>query len=100
LSIQLKIERRENPEEKINQLKTLVAEIVVLGQAAAVLTWDQQTNIPPGGAEVRANRLSYPVKLAWEKTISPEKGKLLEELSLCQPDQPGVGRGSLHQFFV
>ena len=61
---------------------SLVAEIVVLGQAAAVLTWDQQTNIPPGSAEARANRLSYLGKLAQEKAISPEIGKLLEELLL------------------
>lgn len=67
-------------EEKLNQLKILVAEIVDLGQAAAVLAWDQQTNMPPGGAESRANQLSYLGKLSQEKSISPEIGKLLEEL--------------------
>jgi carboxypeptidase Taq len=66
--------------DKFAQLKTLAAEIVDLGQAAAVLAWDQQTNMPPGGAEARANQLAYLGKLAQEKAISPEIGKLLEVL--------------------
>jgi len=54
-------------EEKLNQLRTLVAEIVDLGQAGAILSWDQQTNMPPGGAGSRANQLAYLGKLPQEK---------------------------------
>ena len=67
-------------EEKLNQLKTLVAEIVDLNGAASLLAWDQQTYMPPGGAEARSNQLAYLGKLAQERAISPALGKLLEEL--------------------
>jgi carboxypeptidase Taq len=67
-------------EEKIKQLKNLIAEIVDLSEAAAVLTWDQQTYMPPGGAEARGNQLAYLGKLAQERAISPQLGKLLDEL--------------------
>jgi len=45
-------------EEKLNQLKTLQAEIVDLNQAAGLLGWDQQVNMPPGAAEARGNQLA------------------------------------------
>jgi carboxypeptidase Taq len=67
-------------EEKLNQLKTLVAEIVDLTGAASVLAWDQQTYMPPGGAQARANQLAYLSQLAQERATSPELGKLLEDL--------------------
>jgi carboxypeptidase Taq len=67
-------------EKKLERLKILAAEIVDLSQAATVLAWDQQTNMPPGGAEARASQLAYLGKLAQERAISPEVGELLEEL--------------------
>jgi carboxypeptidase Taq len=67
-------------EEKLDKLKTLVAEIVDLGGAATVLAWDQQTHMPPGGAQARANQLAYIGRLAQERATSPELGKLLEDL--------------------
>jgi carboxypeptidase Taq len=67
-------------EERLNQLKTLVGEIVDLGGAASVLTWDQHTYMPPGGAEARANQLAFLGKLAQQRATSPELGGLLEEL--------------------
>lgn len=67
-------------EEKLNQLKSLVAEIVDLSGTAAVLVWDQQTYMPPGGAEARGNQLAYLGRLIQERATSPEFGELLEEL--------------------
>ncbi len=66
--------------EKIQQLKEILAEISDLQYAAALLGWDQQTYMPPGGAEARGNQLALLGKLAHERSTSPELGKLLDEL--------------------
>ena len=39
--------------EKFAKLKTLIAEVLDLNMAQALLGWDQQTYMPPGGAEAR-----------------------------------------------
>jgi len=67
-------------EEKIQQLKTMLAEIADLNYASALLGWDQQTYMPPGGAEARGNQLALLGRLAHERGTSPELGKLLDEL--------------------
>ncbi len=67
-------------EEKIQQLKTILAEIADLNYASALLGWDQQTYMPPGGAEARGNQLALLGRLAHERGTSPELGKLLDEL--------------------
>ena len=40
-------------ENKLHELKTILAEIVDLQHAAAVLDWEQQTYMPPGGSRPR-----------------------------------------------
>lgn len=76
--------------KKLEQLKTMLAEIADLGKAAAVLGWDQQVNMPPGGAEARGNQLALLGRLAHERATSPELGRLLEDLqaeaSALDPD--------------
>jgi carboxypeptidase Taq len=67
-------------EEKITQLKDKLAEIMDLNYTAALLGWDQQTYMPPGGAEARGNQLALLGKLIHERSTSPEMGKLLEDL--------------------
>ncbi len=67
-------------EEKIAQLKLLLNEISDLGGAQAVLGWDQQTYMPPGGAEARGEQLSTLAKITHEKFVSDEIGSLLVDL--------------------
>src|SRR5262245_38733392 len=67
-------------EEKLNQFKTLLAEVDDLGKAAAVLAWDQQAYMPPGGATARANQLATLSRLAHEKFTSDGLGRLLDDL--------------------
>ncbi len=67
-------------EQRLQQLKDLIAEIMDLKYAAALLGWDQQTYMPPGGAEGRGNQLATLERLAHERFASPELGKLLEDL--------------------
>jgi carboxypeptidase Taq len=62
-------------EKKLDQLKAILAEISDLSYTAALLSWDQQTYMPRGGAEGRGNQLSV-----HERATSPELGKLLDEL--------------------
>jgi carboxypeptidase Taq len=48
--------------------------------SAAVLQWDQETYLPPKGAEFRARQLATLSEIAHEWLIAPEFGHLLEEL--------------------
>jgi carboxypeptidase Taq len=67
-------------EQKIQQLRTLLKEISDLNYISALLGWDQQTYMPPGGAEARGNQLALIGRLAHERATSTELGKLLDEL--------------------
>jgi carboxypeptidase Taq len=67
-------------EQKIQQLKTLLAEVADLNYISALLGWDQQTYMPSGGAEARGNQMALVGRLAHERFTSAELGKLLDEL--------------------
>jgi carboxypeptidase Taq len=67
-------------ESKLNELKNILAEVDDLQSAASLLDWDQQTYMPPGGAEARGNQLATLNRLAHQRFTSSEVGKLLEEL--------------------
>ncbi len=67
-------------ENKLQKLKELTAEIMDIYMAAQVLEWDQQVNMPPGGAEQRGNQIATLQRIVHTKTISPEYSKLVEEL--------------------
>ncbi|MEW6715986.1 MAG: carboxypeptidase M32 [Chloroflexota bacterium] len=67
-------------ETKIEKFKTILAEVIDLSLAAAVLAWDQQVNMPPGGARERGNQLATLKRLAHIKFTSPEMGELLNDL--------------------
>lgn len=67
-------------QNKLDQLKTILAEVSDLHHSVAVLGWDQQTYMPPGGAEERGYQLGTLQKLAHIEFTSDEVGKLLDEL--------------------
>ncbi|MEW5975441.1 MAG: carboxypeptidase M32 [Acidobacteriota bacterium] len=58
-------------------LKEKLATVVDLRNAASVLGWDQQTYMPPGGAQARSDQLATLEKLAHEHFTAPEVGDLL-----------------------
>ncbi len=66
--------------EKLEELKAMEAELFDLSYALGLMGWDQQVNMPPGGAEARGRAMAALGQLVQEKSISPENGKLLEEL--------------------
>ena len=43
-----------------------------VSRAASVLEWDQETNLPPGGAEARGHHLATLAGVAHEKIVSPK----------------------------
>ncbi|MFM8321023.1 MAG: carboxypeptidase M32 [Chloroflexota bacterium] len=67
---------------KFETLKNTLGEIGDLHSAAALLGWDQQTYMPPGGAMGRAYALSTLLSLAHTKFIDPQVGRLLDELAV------------------
>jgi len=67
-------------EEKKKLLKEKLAELSDLIYTAAVLDWDQQVNMPSGGAEERGNQLGTLARIIQEKATAPELGKLLDDL--------------------
>jgi carboxypeptidase Taq len=67
-------------QEKLNQLKTILAELSDISGAASLLGWDQQVNMPPGGAKARGQQLGTLRSIAHQKFTSPEVAELLEEL--------------------
>ena len=62
------------------ELKERLAEIHDLGKSRALLSWDQQVKMPPGGGSVRAEQIATLDRLAHERFIAPEIGRLLERL--------------------
>jgi carboxypeptidase Taq len=67
-------------EETLHHLKQLLAEVDDLARAAAVLSWDQQTYMPPAGVHARAAQMATLEKLAHARFVSDEIGQLLEDL--------------------
>src|SRR5512135_2680879 len=68
------------PEEQIQVLKTRLAEVYDLYQCAALLDWDQQTYMPPGGADNRGHHLATLQQVAHTLFVSDEIGRLLDDL--------------------
>ncbi len=75
-------------EEKLKELKARLAESAGLGRAAAVLSWDQQTCMPPGGAAARAQQLSLLRRLAHERFTDDAVGRLLDDLAAYAASLP------------
>ena len=67
-------------EDKLNELKTRMQEVGDLNSAGAVLSWDQSTYMPAGGAPARGRQMAILGRIAQEKFIDPAVGKLLDDL--------------------
>lgn len=65
--------------KQYDALVTRLRDIHNLGMASAILGWDQQTQMPPGGAAARASQLGTLSKISHEMFTSDETGQLLED---------------------
>ena len=67
-------------------------EQALLGSCSALLGWDEQTHMPPGGAENRAAQLALLAGLQHARATDPKIGELLGELEASErfkdPESP------------
>jgi carboxypeptidase Taq len=74
----------------LRELKARLLEVSDVSAANAVLSWDQSTYMPPGGALARARQMSRLSELAHVKRTDPAIGRLLDALEpyrrVCAPD--------------
>jgi carboxypeptidase Taq len=64
----------------LEELKSRLKEINDLRRVNELLSWDQSTYMPPGGAPARARQLASLGRIAQEKFIDPHIGRLLDQL--------------------
>ena len=69
-----------DPETKLKELTAILNEVADLTYAAALLGWDQQTYMPPGGSANRGYQLATLAKIGHIKFTAPEVGQMLEDL--------------------
>ena len=77
-----------NADAALADLKTRQREIVNLQRAAAVLTWDQSTYMPPGGGEARGQQIALLMRLYQEKISDVQLGRLLDRLAPYEHSLP------------
>jgi carboxypeptidase Taq len=75
-------------EKQLNTLKTRLTEASDLQNIGAVLGWDESTYMPKGGAAARGRQSALIARIAHEKSIDPEIGKLLDELRPYEESLP------------
>jgi carboxypeptidase Taq len=73
---------------QLEELKTRLAEVDDVENAAALLEWDQLTQMPPGGAAGRADQSATLQKIAHEKFTAVEVGRLLDDLAAHYQSAP------------
>lgn len=61
-----------------------------LGQLSGLAVWDQETMMPPQGAEQRAEQLSAITQVIHERAQSDEFGELIDRVGAAQLDEVGV----------
>jgi len=74
--------------QKLQELKTHLLEVNDLNSANALLSWDQSTYMPPGGAPARGRQMATLGRLAHEKFTDPAIGRLLEDLRPFEESLP------------
>jgi carboxypeptidase Taq len=73
---------------QLQDLKTRLLEVNDLNSANALLSWDQTTYMPSGGAPARGRQMATLARLAHEKFTDPAVGKLLDELRPFEESSP------------
>jgi carboxypeptidase Taq len=66
--------------ERFEELRRRLGAIDDLGKAGDLLSWDEETKMPPAGAEARAEQRATVAGAAHELRVDPALGELLEEL--------------------
>jgi carboxypeptidase Taq len=72
--------KNSSAEAKLTELKRRLLEISDLGATSAVLSWDEATYMPKGGAPARGRQGATLRRLAHEKFVDPALGRLIDAL--------------------
>ena len=75
-------------EPKFLELQKRLVQVNDLQMAAALLAWDQETYMPPGGAHARARQLATLFSFAHELFTDERVGHLLDDLSAYEASLP------------
>src|ERR1700687_2652697 len=62
--------------DSLERLKAILAEVTDLSRAAALLEWDQETYMPPGGVAARSDQLSTLLRLSHVRLNAGEAAPL------------------------
>jgi carboxypeptidase Taq len=81
-------------DEKLNELMSIIYEISDINKTSAVLSWDQETYMPRGGINDRANQLATLSKISHQKFISEEVGKLIARAKIDVQKEAPDSNGS------
>jgi carboxypeptidase Taq len=73
-------------EEKLARLKELTAPAIDLQWVSSRLSWDQETYMPPGAAQSRADQLATINELAHRTATNEEIGQLLDDLAAVEDE--------------
>ncbi|GGJ37093.1 carboxypeptidase M32 [Deinococcus roseus] len=73
--------------EQLKELKHLIGQISDLGGAMGLLSWDQETYMPPKGAEARAQQMATLARISHELMTGEKMGGLLEDLKGFEEQQ-------------
>jgi carboxypeptidase Taq len=65
---------------ELAELRLRVREISDLNGIGGLLLWDQNTMMPPGGADARADQFEALERIVHDRIIDPELGRLLDRL--------------------
>lgn len=81
-------------QEAYAELVERLREAALLGSCGSVLGWDEQTYMPPAGAEHRSNQTALLAGMVHERSTSPRIGELLAELEASDlaraPESPAA----------
>jgi carboxypeptidase Taq len=72
---------RPSMDALLKELKARLLEISDLGGSGAILSWDQSTYMPSGGAAARGRQGALLSRLQHERKINPRLGALIEQLT-------------------
>lgn len=75
-------------QEKLEKLKKYLGEVNDIHKSIGLLSWDQETCMPPGGAEARASQISTLTRISHDMFIADEVGEMLEDLKAYGEELP------------
>jgi carboxypeptidase Taq len=68
-------------QQTYQSLLTTLREITTLDSVGSLLSWDEQTQMPERGAELRAKQASLVARMSHEQFTSPRIGEMLDEIA-------------------